>query len=912
MGGERFDHYLFGRLESREMPLLPAEVEAIVREARLAQRRLEDVPVTRILEILDQVSRLWRDPAYPGRQAAVRHLPEVIGFSPAMIGEALDALADVMRRESLERTLRFELADLEKLDGWRYLPSYQGYLHSQALGVVLHVSAGNVFVGAADSLVHGLVTRNASLVKVSRADPLFPLLFARSLQEADPSGVLAGSVAILSFRGGEKGVEEALKSSVDGIVVWGGEEAVEAWRQDLPLRVRLVAYGPKYSFSVITAQAMASRPLDELARAAARDVVLWEQRACSSPQTIYVEELPRAPGAPAGDGEAGCCTVQHFAVALADALAEQARLLPPARLTLDEQIEILRHREIAKMGQAFGEARLLASVGSLDWTVICEREIDFRVSPLNRTVYVKGYARWERLLQEVDRQRGYVQTVGLAGVPAEVRSMATDLVRAGVDRITEVGRMGVGKPGSPHDGRWQLQNLVRQVCVETVHERFDLGNSLVAGRDAPRKWVHVQDTLNFARQHSPFYRKRLEGLRLESREDFDAVPLLDRHDIYACTPPQGDGLLTAPLGRAWVFASGGSTGEPKFSFYSYDEFNHVTTLLADMYEVAGVASGDVVANLFMAGNLWTSFIVANEALAKVGCVTLPIAGNAEIDLIMRYLQLFHPTALLGLPSIIIQIAETVQARGLDDIRVKTVLYGGEHLGRDARAFLRRTLGCETIISAGYASVDAGPVGYQCRQSEGTEHHLLYNYQFLEIIDPLTGHATPHGAVGEIVITNLQRTLMPIIRYHTGDLGRRLSDECPCGRVGPRFELLGRCDDVVRVGSVSVYAADIEKILGACPDVGHIFQLVAERCGVKDCLRILVESPMAADGSPVPELERQLERTVVEGNAELAEALREGWLETLRVEMLAPGGIPRVKRTGKVRRVVDHRTTPGAT
>ena len=686
----------------------------------------------------------------------------------------------------------------------------------------------------------------------------------RSLQEADPSGLLAGAVAILSFRGGEKGVEETLKSLVDGIVVWGGEEAVGAWRQDLPLRVRLVAYGPKYSFSVITAQALATQSLQELARAVARDVVLWEQRACSSPQTIYVEEPPRhgpasaaalpaagltqAPGAgTAGPTQPSGGGLAAFTQALADALAEQARLLPPGRLTMDEQVEILRHRELAKMAESFGEARLLASPGSLDWTVIHEHDMDFRVSPLNRTVYVKGYSHWNRLLEEVERQRGYVQTVGLAGIPAEVRSMATDLVRAGVDRVTQVGRMGVGKPGSPHDGRWQLQNLVRQVCIESVRERFDLGNSLVARRDAPRKWVHLQDTLNFARQHSPFYRERLQGLRLENREDFDAVPFLERHDIYAHTPPQGEGLLTAPLGRAWVFASGGSTGEPKFSFYSYDEFNHVTTLLADMYEVAGIREGDVVANLFMAGNLWTSFIVANEALAKIGCVTLPIAGNAEIDLVMRYLQLFPPTALLGLPSIIIQIAETVQARGLKDIRVRTVLYGGEHLGREAQAFLRETLGCETVISAGYASVDAGPVGYQCLRSVGAEHHLLYNYQFLEIVDPVTSRPVPHGMVGEIVVTNLQRTLMPIVRYHTGDLGRRLPSECPCGRVGPRFELMGRCDDVVRVGSVSVYAADVERLLGTCPDVGHIFQMVAERCAVKDCLRVLVESPQAGTG-----------------------------------------------------------------
>ena len=163
---------------------------------------------------------------------------------------------------------------------------------------------------------------------------------------------------------------------------------------------------------------------------------------------------------------------------------------------------------------------------------------------------------------------------------------------------------------------------------------------------------------------------------------------------------------------------------------------------------------------------------------------------------------------------------------------------------------------------------------------------------------------PRG-VGEIVVTNLGRRLMPIIRYRTGDLGRRVAGTCQCGRLGPRFELLGRCDDVLRVGSVSIYPESIEPVLASVPELSRLFQIVAERDGVKDRLTVRTESPLSDEGARKA-LEPRLAAMIIEADEELAEALREGWLGMFSVEVLPSGGIPRVRRTGKIRRVIDLR------
>ena len=143
------------------------------------------------------------------------------------------------------------------------------------------------------------------------------MLFARSLRELDAEGVVSASVALLLWPGGDAAIERVIKQGCDGVVVYGGAETVRSYRQDLGLHTKLIEYGPKYSFVMVTADALARTGLDAAARRIAHDVVMWEQSACSSPHAVYVENA------------AGATTADDLADALARALAEWARELPP-------------------------------------------------------------------------------------------------------------------------------------------------------------------------------------------------------------------------------------------------------------------------------------------------------------------------------------------------------------------------------------------------------------------------------------------------------------------------------------------------------------------------------------------------------------------------------------------------------
>ncbi|MBA3554610.1 MAG: hypothetical protein H0W29_07630, partial [Gemmatimonadales bacterium] len=68
---------------------------------------------------------------------------------------------------------------------------------------------------------------------------------------------------------------------------------------------------------------------------------------------------------------------------------------------------------------------------------------------------------------------------------------------------------------------------------------------------------------------------------------------------------------------------------------------------------------------------------------------------------------------------------------------------------------------------------------------------------VEVLGP-DGAPVPAGTVGELVITSLGLTSMPLIRYRMGDMAARLAGTCECGRrLGLMTRVQGRTAHVIR-------------------------------------------------------------------------------------------------------------------
>lgn len=956
-----WEHFVFGELSQQNSAPDSAFINELLDRAQQLRSTIQALSIEEIVSILDRVSKLWASESYAPRQQALKHMPEVVGFSPEMVELGLNELSRLCARENLHRILHGELGDRAVVDRWCPHPS--GYVRALPLGVIIHVSPGNVFLGAADSLVRGLITKNVNILKVSAGDPVFPLLFARSIQDAAPNSPLAKAFAIVTFKGGDREVEQIFKDRCQGAVVWGGQQAISAWTNDVPLGLRVVPYGPRLSLAIVTRDFLAeaaTRPasdylvdayyqhvlptrrtgIEHMASMLALDVVMWEQRGCGSPQVLFLQDSPHG---------------EEFLNALANALHSLGSTIPAAALTRDEEVEILRERELCSFSQLTGQGDAWSSQPGdpARWNILLRRDMSRLGSPLNRTLVVHPYVDKTQVIEALKPYSSVLQSVGVGATNSQLTQFAEDLTACGVTRLTKLGAMHRVTHGAPHDNSFQLDRLLRWVGLEsqpgelpyleegdgisasstaTMHAVNDVAGRHSANTlsfdalpesasqpatDSPqtseqalfcsrysRPQSAIEKLISFACENSPYYCSKFAGHAWHSYEDFCKLPMLDGEDVRRNSPPVSQELLTRPMGDNYIFASGGSTGAPKFSLYSTAEWQHVVDTLALIYSAAGIKAGDVVGNLFMAGSLYTSFLAASEAIAKLGCINLPIAGNADVAQIVRYISLFKPNVIMGLPSIIIETAETISSLKLP-VEIPTVLYGGEHFSAEAKQYLSDTLHTTSIVSAGYASVDAGPIGYQCSHCQGTVHHVLDGYKYVEIVNPETGLPVPPGEVGEIVVTCFRRTLVPLIRYRTGDLGNFIAGSCPCGSQSPLFRLAGRSCDILRVGTVSIYPDGIAHVLATFPSLSHLFQIVADREEGKDTLHIKVELlPQAPAASN--ELAAHVRLAIIRDNCELVEALEKGWLASLTVELVRPYGLPRISRTGKIRQSIDRR------
>lgn len=159
-----------------------------------------------------------------------------------------------------------------------------------------------------------------------------------------------------------------------------------------------------------------------------------------------------------------------------------------------------------------------------------------------------------------------------------------------------------------------------------------------------------------------------------------------------------------------------------------------------------------------------------------------------------------------------------------------------------------------------------------------------------------------NVVGKVLLTNLTRKLMPIIRYPAGDLAMWIEDEDAPNR---KFKLQGRSEEAARLGTLSVYFEDaremIMKVLSATP--GIQFQMILEHFDNLDQLTFKIS------GNELEKLklfqEAILNAFILEKPGYL-DILKKKLIHPLKVEFVPHKSLEANIRTGKLKRIIDRR------
>lgn len=305
------------------------------------------------------------------------------------------------------------------------------------------------------------------------------------------------------------------------------------------------------------------------------------------------------------------------------------------------------------------------------------------------------------------------------------------------------------------------------------------------------------------RQHARFYAEHYRALPERGWRWLD-LPVIDpanywRHALSSWP------VLTGPIRDGHMFKTGGSSGDGKLSVFTRAEWS-------DFVRCFGAAlgtrpsPGDRVANLFFAGDLYTSFLFIHGALAQAPVVVCeyPFTGAIEPAALAHAVEQHQINVLACVPAQLMRFASHLWRCGQVLPGVTTILYGGESLFADQIPVLKHSFPNAHIASIGCASVDAGLVGASLPDCALGERRVFDTDTIIEILDEACGLPLEHpGQNGLLVVTSLKRRLMPLIRYPTGDLAAWCE---PAGGAGRKFVLRCRASQGRRVrgGTLSLF------------------------------------------------------------------------------------------------------------
>ena len=146
-----------------------------------------------------------------------------------------------------------------------------------------------------------------------------------------------------------------------------------------------------------------SKDLTTLTDSIAFDIALWDQKACCSPQALYVENLDTLD------------SPEKFLESLGTSLQRLTEKFPTTAYTKDSRVEVLRFREAAITEHLItGKDISILKPESTDWTIVVKKFEDdvFETSPLNRTIIVKSFSSLQALTKLLASQSFFLPGYG--------------------------------------------------------------------------------------------------------------------------------------------------------------------------------------------------------------------------------------------------------------------------------------------------------------------------------------------------------------------------------------------------------------------------------------------------------------------------------------------------------------------
>jgi len=374
-----------------------------------------------------------------------------------------------------------------------------------------------------------------------------------------------------------------------------------------------------------------------------------------------------------------------------------------------------------------------------------------------------------------------------------------------------------------------METMVRFGNVALDPSTRDLDFKPDAEKNLALLQAFVTDTFETTRFHrARMMRAKVTPSQLRSLDDLVRIPVLGPDEVAAASETDllPDRLAHAARtnmrslpgpDRIWRrFASTGTTGRPKVSYFTYNDWQ--VALAASGRPPKSLDPGRTdwrLFNAFYAGHVGGKLTEDSHATDGYLVVNRHFATTCDemlLDQLYRGVPEMGGFNVLAIPPLLPPAAAS-KGGTLDSLlkvdvenyigkNIRQILTGGFPL--DAPGYRVRERVWEandlagaprTLISEVYGASEVLPIALSCERYTGL--HIHPGHQHTEVMDEKTGHHVKNGGRG-LVITTGMRQGSRFLRYALGDEATFVDEPCPCGRKTPRLLNVARVLDKERI------------------------------------------------------------------------------------------------------------------
>jgi len=352
-------------------------------------------------------------------------------------------------------------------------------------------------------------------------------------------------------------------------------------------------------------------------------------------------------------------------------------------------------------------------------------------------------------------------------------------------------------------------NFLRSIVLPVGSHLAGYGDFLpyLKGLEASQWWTpeqlrELQNTklrklIAHVYQHTEFYRwvmdeRGLTPADFQTTDDLVKLPIVDKKILtrYYDTTLRDQSIPRKELIHA---TSSGSTAERLHYWTTKSQKAKKWAGLFRWWEIAGYEFGDSYVTFQLAPNQgfkgWPLVGHLEWLLLRHHWLSAQEMTDEVLALYVENLKAWRPKLFRSYASTVYYLARRMNEAGLN-VPVPAILTTGETLTPHMRETLEQAFAPGRVFNE-YGG-DGMQIAAECEMHEGM--HINAETYVVEIIKD--GERVQDDELGEVVLTNLEATATPFIRYNIHDVAAITHEPCACGRGLPRLSHLeGRLTDM---------------------------------------------------------------------------------------------------------------------